>query len=134
MPWGSTIVALYGGLVHSSLSYDQGEVAVRELSRAEAEGRASERLGIKQAELEEAERRLMVHRDALEAEMAEALAEASAGFEAYISNIQRKSAEVGPVYTAQQPPTTFTLGGRGGENWNRRVACELAGVADRVGV
>lgn len=72
----------------------QGEVALREVQRSDRDAAAAERLGIKQAELDEAERRLSVHRAALEAEMVEALAAASAGFESDVATIQKRAAAV----------------------------------------
>jgi hypothetical protein len=72
----------------------KGEVTMREVERSRKDSAAAERLGIKRAELDEAERRLSVHRAALEAEMVEALAAASSGFEADIAEIQRKAAAV----------------------------------------
>eukprot|EP00873_Tetraselmis_striata_P028999 jgi/Tetstr1/449263/TSEL_036468.t2 len=72
----------------------KGEVALREAQRSDRDAAAAERLGIKQAELDEAERRLTVHRAALEAEMVEALAAASAGFEADVTAVQKRAAAV----------------------------------------
>lgn len=62
------------------------------------ESKAHEKLGIKRAELDEAERRLSVHREALEAEMAEALARVSESFKDDITHIQRTAAMVIPLH------------------------------------